>query len=414
MSFLNQKNLIYLTVAAAPLYLIRFTILKIPTNLLELLMIITISLWAWNKIWREKKSNLKLPPWPLMLGICMIVTGVIFSIFTNDSILIGLGILKSWFAVPLIFAYIVYDTLENRYEIEKTFSAIYCSGSIVAIIAIIYKSFGIVTFDNRLSAFYLSPNFLSLYLAPSALIGCYFFIQTVKNGSRLLIMTMGISLLSIFGAIFYSYSYACWIAVLISLSITSFHYFQKKHFLAILLCLISMFSFMVLSQIHSQKLSSLANLNERSSLASRVMIWKASEKMLSEKPLAGIGPGNFQKKYLSLQPLFPPYLEWAVPQPHNIFLAFWLQSGILGFFGFIILLSFIFYSLLKKNESDLINLEMLPFSFFIYLIFHGLLDTPFWKNDLSFLFWINISLFALIINCKKSNSQKKIKTFPQN
>ena len=22
---------------------------------------------------------------------------------------------------------------------------------------------------------------------------------------------------------------------------------------------------------------------------------------------------------------FPPYLEWAVPQPHNLYLAFWLQ-----------------------------------------------------------------------------------------
>ena len=204
--------------------------------------------------------------------------------------------------------------------------------------------------------------------------------------------------------LFYTYSYAAWIAVFLSATLTALFYLQKKKFFLLSLGLTVLFSFAALSQLNSQKFSSLIHFSQRSSLSSRIMIWKATEKMLLQNPILGIGPGNFQVKYLSLQAYFPPYLEWAVPQPHNVFLAFWLQSGLIGLVGFLLLLSFIFYQLLKKNQLKKISPELLLFSFFLYIILHGLVDTPFWKNDLSFLFWVYLGFFLVL-----SRNAQKIK-----
>ncbi|KKQ00231.1 MAG: hypothetical protein US09_C0017G0018 [Candidatus Moranbacteria bacterium GW2011_GWD1_36_198] len=98
-----------------------------------------------------------------------------------------------------------------------------------------------------------------------------------------------------------------------------------------------------------------------------------------------------------MQKYYPPYLEWAVPQPHNIFLAFWLQTGFLGFIGFLFLLLFTFTTLwqqLKNKKNTALTAPLL--GFFIYSILHGLVDTIYWKNDLAFLFWICLFLVLFL------------------
>ena len=125
-------------------------------------------------------------------------------------------------------------------------------------------------------------------------------------------------------------------------------------------------------------------------MSSRMMIWKSSALMIKNNFIFGIGPGNFQNKYLEYQKYFPPYLEWAVPQSHNLYLAFWLQSGIIGLIGLIGLIS----TWLKKTIGEILknqkNSALLAVSLgiVIYILLHGILDTTYWKNDLALIFWI--------------------------
>jgi len=87
------------------------------------------------------------------------------------------------------------------------------------------------------------------------------------------------------------------------------------------------------------------NIPDRSSAASRVTIWRSAIAIGRDYPVFGIGPGSFQAQYLRYQKNYPPYLEWAVPQPHNTYLAFWLQTGALGLVGFVLLLVWFFGAL---------------------------------------------------------------------
>ena len=128
-------------------------------------------------------------------------------------------------------------------------------------------------------------------------------------------------------------------------------------------------------------------IGERSSFASRIMIWKSSWYMIQESPIFGIGPGNFQEKYLEYQRFFPPYLEWAVPHPHNTLLAFWLYSGLLGLIGFSGL-CFQTFRQFRQQQKTADTLGIGVFCAFFSLLIFGLVDTTIWGNAISVVFWM--------------------------
>lgn len=388
-----QKNLIYLTILSAPLYLIKFSVFGIPTNVLEILIVLSlIAFVGTQKINFDIRKNIK-----YVIGIGLIIAGLIISTLVNKNYAQGFGIIKSWFVLPILFGFVIYNYAKTKKKIEKILSLLYFESFAVAAISLIYYLNGNLTYDFRLQAFYLSPNYLAMFLAPSIFIGLYFirneYKKLAKNANYISLFSQIISLIAIIYAIYLTYSYSIWISIFLSLAIISLLRINKFWKLAntIILC-----SIIVLAlQIKNDKFLNMFNNFERSSISSRIMIYKSSFKIIKDNLIFGIGPGNFQNKYLEYQKYFPPYLEWAVPQPHNLYLAFWLQSGILGFTGFILLISFWIKNIIKyiKRKNSLLAATILGIIFSILI--QGLFDTPYWKNDLAFVFWI---IFALGIN----------------
>ncbi|EKE20273.1 MAG: hypothetical protein ACD_8C00029G0018 [uncultured bacterium] len=398
MRVLMFKNIFLFVIFCLPSYLIRVTFFGLPTNLLELFALAAIGVLLIKKgtIFLKKISSL---PKLFLLATALLILGLLLSIFSNNSLWVGLGIFKGWFIVPILFSFAVYAQIESRHDIEKIFLSIYLSTAVVSLVSLGYKLIGLETFDHRLGAFYLSPNHLAMYLAPGAIFGIYFLIQSFLRESFSKKTFLHLALFSSFlFALYFTYSYGAWIALLLSLFFCLFFMgTTRKIFLWVSLCFVLILVMLFTFQKNTEKFSSLQNSSARSSFASRQIIWEVSGLLIKENFILGIGPGNFQAKYLSKQPLFEPYLEWAVPQPHNLFLAFWLQAGLFGFAGFVLLFFFIFQLLFQsfKNKKD-IALAMPLFVFFLYTILHGLIDTPYWKNDLSFLFWICVSLVLSI------------------
>lgn len=398
---LFMDNLFLLTILCMPLYLVRVSIFGLPTNIFELLAIATITLWVLKN--KNSKATIRRDiPKLLFASTLFVLLGTILSILFNDSYAAGFGILKSWFFIPIIFSYALYTRLKSKLDFEKIFLSVYFSISLIAIIGIVYKLAGKVTYDNRLEIFYGSPNYLAMYLSSGFFFGVYFLLKSwfqKKYSKKIFFHLFLLIIVSI--SLFFTYSYGALSASLAALFLSAAVIFpNKKYFLLGIFVSVAFLAFIF--QINSPKFSGL--FSERSSLASRMIICDASLLMIKENPILGIGPGNFQTNYLALQKHFPPYLEWAVPEPHNLFLAFWIQSGLLGIIGFLSLLYFIFNTLwisLKHKKDALTCASLL--GFFLYTILHGLTDTTYWKNDLSFIFWINT--FLLVYLSKKLSSK---------
>ncbi len=352
---------IYLIVFSLPLYLIRFEIGWISFNLSEILIYLTFLFWLLMKpdIRMILKSKIFYP-------ILILFIGLTISTLFSDNIFISAGIWKGWFLAPLFFFLILSNICKEKKEIKNIILSLTFSGLIVACISLFYYLTHNLTYDGRLRGFYLSANYLAMYLSPILILSLALYSSLKKRSLRILLF---ITQLIIFFVIYLTYSYGALIGLLGASLILLFK--RKKIFSLILLFLIiSSFFF----QFSSYKFQGMVNFSYPS-IESRLAIWQSVWSIIKDHSLIGIGPGMFQE-----------YPEWAVPQPHNIFLAFWLQTGIIGLIGFIWLL-FVFF---KKNKPSFLDLILI--ASMVYILIHGLIDTTYWKNDLALIFWLIIAL----------------------
>ncbi len=399
----------------------------------------------------------------LSIGIALLFLGLIVSTFYSSDSKTSLGIFKGWFADPFLFFIVFISVIKKEKHIDLVLTSWLFSGIIVSLVSLYYLYTGELTFDGRLHAFYLSPNHLAMYISPIFLIILFFLlnrrsldrkvfrIQYLPVGRQGLVLN--IFLLIIFVPLYFTYSYGAFLGIFagvvyllavgnknnkknklnlvahtqdvlsflrgFSRRLRSFRpivfqsdwrlksgriqllkFLHDKLLLIIFLSLIFT-SFIFIS---SNKFDQIINSDNRSSFHSRLMIWNSAGEIIKDNPIFGIGPGTFQKTYLSYAEKFnEPYLEWAVPQPHNIFLAFYLQTGFIGFIGFILILSWFF----KYNRF---GNEAMPRCYgfiivlMIYILIHGLVDTTYWKNDLSLMFWLIIGMAVI-----ESNKINKLK-----
>ncbi|MDI6778045.1 MAG: O-antigen ligase family protein [Patescibacteria group bacterium] len=384
-------------------------------NLIEILVIILCIVWFFNK-----NSKYQIPDTRYNIPVALIIIGLVLSILANKNYYVGLGALKGWFVLPILFAVIFFDSLKKNEKLLKwSLAAIFFGGMLVAIEGIYYWFFGLLTYDGRLRIFYDSPNQLAMFLSLVLLVALFLFINEEKKLEK---TTYGIGAVLLGINLYFTYSYGAWLAAGVATAIYLWLVYAKlmRKWTAVFLLI---FIIVFLAWGTSIKLKNIESEGTRSSLASREMIWKSAGLMVKNNPVFGIGPGNFQNTYLEYQKYFPPYLEWAVPQPHNLYLAFWLEAGLLGIIGFIWLIGLFFrdnkkvypftktggghaalvYETKKQTQESLSKENnfgdgarglygVICFAIMLYFLIHGLVDTTYWRNDMAILFWVVIAI----------------------
>ncbi len=89
--------------------------------------------------------------------------------------------------------------------------------------------------------------------------------------------------------------------------------------------------------------------------------------------------------------------------PHNIILNFWTELGLAGVLLFIWIIGKYFFisikNLLVISKSKIKNSKFLFLGLLgamVAVVIHGLVDVPYFKNDLACLFWIFVAILALV------------------
>ncbi len=399
---------VYAVIFCLPLYLIRQNIFGIPTTALELGIYTLFTVW-FIRNYRRLRAQEFIPDKIFLSGVFLLLAGIAAATFLSVDLRVSAGIFKGWFFDPLLFFIVLVSIIKSSGQAENALKAFSASGFAAAVSGLFYW-FGLlpdgVSYDGRLHAFFSSPNYLAMYLAVPFIVAVWFFLtdsfpdENRKNSGKQKYFWL-VSGFVMAGAIYLTYSYAAWLAVFVAvfLLICLLAPIAKKKviFTAFLLFFIVLF----FAQSGTDKFQSLKDLSYRSSANSRVMIWSSALMIGRDHPVFGIGPGNFQKYYLDYQKRFTePYLEWAVPEPHNVFLAFWLETGILGLAGFVLILIWFFRSgflILKKCRlSGIRSIAAVLISSMVYILLHGIFDTTYWKNDLAMIFWLMLGLIFVI------------------
>lgn len=87
--------------------------------------------------------------------------------------------------------------------------------------------------------------------------------------------------------------------------------------------------------------------------------------------------------------------------PHNVLLNFWTELGLLGLLLFIWIIFRYFY--IAKQAFNKARAAHDSFAWIIFglsmamlaMIIHGIVDVPYFKNDLALLFWLMMALMGV-------------------
>ncbi|NIA18418.1 MAG: hypothetical protein GWO79_00900, partial [Actinobacteria bacterium] len=93
--------------------------------------------------------------------------------------------------------------------------------------------------------------------------------------------------------------------------------------------------------------------------------------------------------------------------PHNIFLNFWVELGIAGVLLFTWIIGKYFYigfKIIRNPKSEIRNPHGLKNKYLTsgllgamaVMVIHGMVDVPYFKNDLAVMFWVFIAMMGLI------------------
>lgn len=404
-----MKYLLFIVGLSIPLYVIRFTIAGIPTNILEVVIVMVgLAMLLQKGIYRSllnpktyRHKGVRL--FGILLGLTMI------AVIVSGDLRASLGVLKGYFMIPALLLVILAQFKQEQYQFLMR-GAI-GSGLMVAMITIVQVLFS--GFDNgfRPNALYslgLDPavsqggfsNYIAMYLVPLFIISLSR--QYVSVHFRYFVGSI------LLGGILLTQSYAGIFALLGVFLVCIFTQYRSRTMLIkIVKSYLSIFMIIGLVifglwQMNTPKFQSLLDMDNRNSITTRAQIWDTSITMIRNNPIMGIGLADFQRVYTETIPTkyFPPY-EWLVPQPHNLYFAFWLQLGLGGIIWLFYVLVYCvrrYREAIKENDWELYWLNLSLISIFIY----GILDTPFWKNDLALLFLV--ILYGITAHKKELNT----------
>jgi O-antigen ligase len=386
-----------------PSYLWRFEILNMPTTFLELLIISLFIIWLlkekkYTKINFFFKKNIQNPvPKALRYLLGLWALASILALLTNFAYS-SLGLWRAYFLEPLMFFLVFVYTVKDRKDWQVITNSL---GLLLAWLFVVamYQNFTdwnyirAYNFPNvkRLTGPFAYPNALSLLTAP---LTAFFAGLWLRSKDKMLNWHYG--LLFIFGLslAIMTVSQGAMVAIIFSI-VLALILAKKVRKIGISLIIVAF----IVGLFILPKINFNPDLNlQSSSLDIRFNQWQETGDFLSNNFLLGSGLGGYQ---LALETYHQTQWLEIYLYPHNIFLNFWTELGSLGLIIFISLMFYVVCSIKKifKTKNDLAwPLTMMWLTWFV----HGLVDVPYFKNDLALLFFTMLA-FTLIISKHKKD-----------
>ena len=260
----------------------------------------------------------------------------------------------------------------------------------------------------------LNPNLFGGYLVcgfPVILGSVFYFLN--KKHIKSVILTSALAVLGIY-TIFQTGCRGAYLALLLILGcafLISAKFFwktYKKMYIAVITSAISLFfaAIICVSSIRHRFLSIFAMRND-SSNSFRFNVYHSSLEMFKDNWLLGIGVGN--KNFREIYGLYMK-TGFDALSSYNIYLETAVESGIfalISFLGFLITLSVraVQYILKSCDTENVIFVSAAIVSIWA-VMFHGLVDTIFFRPQLQFMFWTFVAVISTVLPAQDTYQQQ--------
>ena len=364
---------LYATAASLPLYVVRWHYGPLPTTLLETLIIVTAVLYVGGR-WREGRRRPVSTGYEIPIAL-LLLAGAISVLVAQDH-RGALGLYRAYFIEAVAVFYIAVDLIRRSEEVQQLELAFAIGSSLFALLNLVVFGQAVLAHNVHVgtapNALYGDANYVAMYLEPPVALAVGLLIFGTTPRWRLIggawVLITGVALILTFSK--GSYLALGALAFAMALSIPRWGV-----------------PILVGSGIAAFLVSRIPLVAERMSLTDvsiggRLELVSGTLKMLRGSPIFGFGLGGYTFQF-----------RGQIPEiyPHDIWLTFWVEVGLLGLIAFAVIL----FSLLWRGwrawprTGDFYRPATWGASAALVMwTIHGLVDSPYWKNDMSVEFWI--------------------------
>jgi len=387
--------MLLVTAASLWTYTVRWRYGPLPTTLLENLIVIAIALYLVGA-WRAGRRR----PIATSLDISIVlllVAGAVSVVVAKDH-RGALGLYRAFFLEPVALFYVAADLLRHTGDFRRLIGAIAIGSSVFAALNVVVFTrvflAHAVQVGSAPNALYGDANYVAMYFDPIIALatGVVLFADTMRwrlIGVAWLVFSTGTQLLMFSKG---SYLALGAIGVIVVMSVPRWR-------VPILIGLGA-----VAFAISRIPLVAYRIETAYASIMGRAEIFSASIKMIRDSPIFGVGLGGFSYQF-----------RGAIPEvyPHDIWLTFWVELGLLGVLAFgVILFALIWRAIRALPRTSGFERAVLwgVLAALVAWTVHGFVDSPYWKNDMSVEFWV---LAAMELAAIRTAMQRSVSGAPR-
>jgi O-antigen ligase len=379
-----------LTCALMPAYVIRWKVGFIPTTLLEAALLITVALFAFEAIRAKQsvawRSSFTIP------ALGFLLAGAI-SVIVAPSFREALGLYRAYLVEPVLFFVVIATVTTSARRAGLVLAGLAVAGAIVSVanLYVVLRALRANVIDLALQtpvAIYLSANAVALFLVPLIAVAGSLLLHAPDRRAR---VASACFLTLALPAAVLSFSRGGYVAIAVLAVILAVTHPLRGWLLSGLLVMVVLAFRLPL--IQGRVAHEFDFRDPYNSLAGRLPLWRATLRMLRDHPVFGTGLSSFGQR-------IAPY--WTVEEagrgliyPHNILLNLWTETGLLGvasFFACLIQGLRLSWRGWQRAAPAWRAVHLGVFLALVAIVVHGLVDVPYWKNDLSLQFWTLLGL----------------------
>lgn len=396
---MELKKLVLWFPLVLPLYLVRFSFGPLPTTALEILLgllLVAITYKNGWKIWPTGWKKLGALRWPLIAWT--LATAI--AIVTAPNHIAALGLWRAYVLEPELFAILLAAALEKKEDVIELVHALIAITTVVAAWGVfqfatnlgIPHPWNVGLAERRATGPFPYPNALALFVDPIAALALALLADKQWKKERAWLVT---GLIAGVVAVLVAKSVGSMVALLACAVIVGL---WKKNLRAWTIGLIAaaLIAMVAIPPVRTNIVDHLA-FKEWSGKV-RIIMYGETINMLRDHWFFGAGFGAYPDV---IKPYHKATYIEIFQYPHDIILNLWSEAGLPGLFAFAWICGVWVWNSFKQKKSSAhpATVYRLPSTIFplIAILIHGLVDVPYFKNDLAMLFWV----FAVMAMCEK-------------
>jgi O-antigen ligase len=381
--------LIAVTAALAPAYTVRWHLGFYPTTVLEDAILLTLVVFVVEHLRGDRPPLSWRSPF-LIPAVLFVVAGAI-SVVTAPGLTAAAGLYRAYILEPIAFGFVVVNVVRTPERAFHVALGLFAGGAVAGLAnsAVVALALAHHTYDVTQTppvVIYLTANAVALYAVPLAALAGALALHgsgfARLSGAVFFALAVVITVLS-----FSRGGYLALAAVALGLVLSS-----RRRLPLIGLGVVAAAILALIPPVRTRVVIETQNVYGNT-IQSRLDLWSGTLAFLRQRPLFGAGLSGFHDRV-------GPYITHLhTPanfiDPHNIVLNFWVETGLLGLLAMAWILGAAFVAGWRGGHAA--DAAWRPYELgtllaMVAVVVHGLVDVPYFKNDLSLEFWTLVGI----------------------